>query len=163
MAPASSSPSPDTTGSLSSSAALSPCERACRAAATAASEGTANGVSATGAAAPRAVSVQAVSAGRISVATPPGADCEAATASAAASPTSSAVSADLIHCETGAAKPAMSLASGASSVRWLTAWSPTMLTTGERARRALCRLARPFARPGPRCSSVQAGLRAIRA
>ena len=29
-----------------------------------------------------------------------------------------------------------------------------MLTTGVRARRALCRLARPLPRPGPRCSSV---------
>ena len=33
-----------------------------------------------------------------------------------------------------------------------------MLTMPERARRALCRLARPLARPGPQCSSVAAGL-----
>ena len=34
---------------------------------------------------------------------------------------------------------------------------------GRWARRALCRLARPFARPGPQCSSVAAGLPAMRA
>ena len=33
-----------------------------------------------------------------------------------------------------------------------------MLTIGVSARRALCRLARPLARPGPQCSSVAAGL-----
>ena len=33
---------------------------------------------------------------------------------------------------------------------------------GVAARRALCRLARPLARPGPRCSSVAAGLPATR-
>ena len=44
-----------------------------------------------------------------------------------------------------------------------TAWSPTMLTIGVRARRALCRLARPLPRPGPRCSSVAAGRSAMRA
>src|SRR5580698_3421322 len=38
-----------------------------------------------------------------------------------------------------------------------------MLTIGVAARRALCRLARPFARPGPQCSSVAAGLPAMRA
>ena len=38
-----------------------------------------------------------------------------------------------------------------------------MTTTGERARRALCRLASPLARPGPRCSSTAAGRPAIRA
>src|SRR5580693_1536181 len=38
-----------------------------------------------------------------------------------------------------------------------------MQTTGERARRALCRLAIPLARPGPRCSSTAAGRPAIRA
>ena len=38
------------------------------------------------------------------------------------------------------------------------AWSPTTLTIGVRARRALCRLASPLASPGPRCSSVAAGL-----
>ena len=34
---------------------------------------------------------------------------------------------------------------------------------GEPARRALCRLASPFAKPGPQCSSVAAGRSAIRA
>src|SRR5438445_613284 len=37
-----------------------------------------------------------------------------------------------------------------------------MLTIGVCARRALCRLASPFPRPGPRCSRVAAGLPAIR-
>ena len=45
---------------------------------------------------------------------------------------------------------------------WYVAWSPTMLTIGVRARRALCRLASPLPRPGPRCSSVAAGRPAIR-
>ena len=37
----------------------------------------------------------------------------------------------------------MSDSSGASNRLWYVAWSPTMATTGERARRALCRLAMP--------------------
>src|SRR5215469_3828315 len=37
-----------------------------------------------------------------------------------------------------------------------------MASTGVRARRALCRFASPFARPGPRCSSVVAGPPVIR-
>jgi len=37
------------------------------------------------------------------------------------------------------------------------------LTIGDCARRALCRLASPFARPGPQCSKVAAGLPAMRA
>ncbi len=43
------------------------------------------------------------------------------------------------------------------------AWSPTMLTTGLRARRALCKLASPLPRPGPRWRSVAAGRPAMRA
>ncbi|CFN77601.1 Uncharacterised protein [Bordetella pertussis] len=43
------------------------------------------------------------------------------------------------------------------------AWSPTTLTMGVRARLALCRLASPLPRPGPRCSNVAAGLSAMRA
>src|SRR5579872_6256684 len=35
---------------------------------------------------------------------------------------------------------------------------PTMLTMPELAFLALCRLARPLARPGPRCNSVEAGV-----
>src|SRR5579862_1313423 len=38
-----------------------------------------------------------------------------------------------------------------------------MFTTGVRARRALCRLARPLPRPGPRWSKTAAGRPAIRA
>ena len=41
-------------------------------------------------------------------------------------------------------------------------WSPTIASNGVRARRALCRLARPFASPGPRCSSTAAGRPVIR-
>ncbi len=51
---------------------------------------------------------------------------------------------------------------GASKGRCQVAWSPTQLTMPDRARRALCRLARPLARPGPQCSRVAAGLRARR-
>ena len=52
--------------------------------------------------------------------------------------------------------------SGASYRLWYVAWSPTMLTTGLWARRALCRLASPFPRPGPRWRRVAAGRPAIR-
>src|SRR5450759_1660727 len=64
--------------------------------------------------------------------------------------------------ETETASPAMSLVSGASTPRCQVAWSPTRLTTGVPARRALCRLASPLANPGPRCSSVAAGRPIIR-
>ena len=47
-------------------------------------------------------------------------------------------------------------ASGASA-RCQVAWSPTRFTTGVPARRALCRFARPLAKPGPRWSSVSGG------
>ena len=57
----------------------------------------------------------------------------------------------------------MSEFNGGSNAVWNVAWSPTMFTTGELARRLLCRFVRPYARPGPRCSSVAAGLPAIRA
>ena len=46
--------------------------------------------------------------------------------------------------------------------RWEVAWSPTTFTIGVRARRALCRLAIPLPRPGPRCSRVAAGRPAMR-
>ena len=52
---------------------------------------------------------------------------------------------------------------GASAARCQLAWSPIQFTTGEPARRALWRLARPFARPGPRWSRVAAGRSAMRA
>ena len=45
---------------------------------------------------------------------------------------------------------------------WVVAWSPTTLTTGVRARRALWRLAMPLPSPGPRCSKVAAGRPAMR-
>jgi hypothetical protein len=56
----------------------------------------------------------------------------------------------------------MSDSSGASNLLWVVAWSPTTVTTGVRARRALCRLAHPFPSPGPRWSSVAAGLPVMR-
>ena len=65
--------------------------------------------------------------------------------------------------DTPRANPSVSAVSGASSGRWYVAWSPTRFTIGERARRALCRLASPFARPGPQCSRVQAGRSCMRA
>ena len=58
----------------------------------------------------------------------------------------------------GRASPSRSEASGASYLRWLVAWSPTMLTMPDPAFRALWMLARPLARPGPRCSRVEAGV-----
>jgi hypothetical protein len=64
--------------------------------------------------------------------------------------------------ETVPASASMSMHSGASDEACQLAMSPTRLTTGERARRALCRLASELARPGPKWSSVAAGLRAMR-
>ena len=52
--------------------------------------------------------------------------------------------------EKGRASASMSEVRGASNFRWKDACSPTMLTTGLRARFALWRLANPLARPGPR-------------
>ena len=108
-------------------------------------------------------SSQQVSDGRMSVAVPPGAPRAACTAAAQSAPTVAACDAVRTQADTPRAKPSVSAVSGASSGRWCVAWSPTRLTMGERARRALCRLASPFARPGPQCSRVAAGRSCIRA
>src|SRR5690606_23610333 len=65
--------------------------------------------------------------------------------------------------DTGRASDSMSLDSGGSATWCQLAWSPTTLTTGECARRALCRLAIPLAKPGPKCRRVIAGRPSIRA
>ena len=61
------------------------------------------------------------------------------------------------------ARDSMSVSSNESAPWCQVDWSPTTLMTGELARRALWRLARALASPGPRCRRVHAGLRAIRA
>jgi hypothetical protein len=97
------------------------------------------------------------------VATCPGGPDAAATASAVACVSSAVASGRRIHVDTLRAAVWMSDVSGASYCKWSVAWSPMMLTIGERARRALWRLASPLPRPGPRWSSVAAGRPAIRA
>ena len=97
------------------------------------------------------------------VATPPGADPAAATASA---PSRASVPADAevrTHFEHGRASPSMSDSSGAPRPRCAAEWSPTTLRSGVRPRLALWRFAIPFAIPGPRWSSVIAGRPAMRA
>ena len=90
-------------------------------------------------------------------------DAAAATASAASAATSAGVSDRRTQPDTVPARASMSDSSGASSRLCEREWSPTTLTSGAPPRRALCRLASPLARPGPRCSSVAAGRPAIRA
>ena len=104
------------------------------------------------------------SAGRISVATPPGAARAAATASAASAATVVGRRRAAHPAATRCRRPPRCRTPAARrSCLWYVAWSPTMLTIGVRARRALCRLARPLPSPGPRCSSVAAGRPAMRA
>ena len=110
-----------------------------------------------------APSLHDTSAGRMRVATWPGGPMAAATASAVVRQRSAVRSGRRIQPDTLRAAVSMSEFSGASSPAWYVAWSPTMLTIGVDARRALCRLARPLPRPGPRCSSVAAGTPAMRA
>ena len=88
---------------------------------------------------------------------------EAAMASAISLPTSLAVLVVRTQFDTGRASDSMSEVSGASAATCQVAWSPTTFTIGLRARRALCRFAMPFAKPGPRCRSVSAGRSVIRA
>ena len=57
------------------------------------------------------------------------------------------------------ARAEMSMLSKGSEASCQVAMQPTRFTTGVEARRALCKFARPFANPGPRCKSVAAGLR----
>jgi len=107
-------------------------------------------------------SVHAQSAGSTSVAMRPGGVVAACTASRVAASTPPADPIVRTQCDIGRAMPSMSEVSGASSATCGMACSPTTLSTPERAFFALCRLARPLARPGPRCSSVEAGRRAMR-
>src|SRR5579885_224537 len=99
----------------------------------------------------------------INVATWPGKPPAAATASAVSAATAFAERTLRIHPETGRASETISEARGASAPACQVAWSPIKFTTGDRARRALCRFAIPLAKPGPRWSSVRAGLPLIRA
>ena len=108
-------------------------------------------------------SPQAASAGTISVAIRPGALRAAAIARAVSGPRSAAVATECTQSENGAATASMSVSSGDARPWCAVPCSPTMLTIGLRARRALCTLARPLARPGPRCSRVAAGFPAMRA
>ena len=71
-------------------------------------------------------------------------------------PTSSVLADQRMNDDTLRATVSMSDSSCASYCLWYVAWSPTMLTTGVAALRALCRFARPLPSPGPRCSSVHA-------
>jgi hypothetical protein len=87
----------------------------------------------------------------------------AATASAASRPTSAGLVDDRIHGDTLRATVSMSDSSWASYCLWYVAWSPTTLTIGTLPLRALCRLARPLPRPGPRWRRVAAGRPAMRA
>ncbi len=108
-------------------------------------------------------SPQDTSAGRISVATLPGAVIDAATDSAASRHSAAVLAEVRTQVDTLRATVSMSDCSCASYFTWWVAWSPTMLTTGTRPLRALCRLARPLPSPQPRCSRVAAGLPAMRA
>ena len=120
-------------------------------------------VASVGGAAGAAPSLHDTSAGRISVATWRGGPYAAAIASAA-SRLSSAVDWEVrTQVEKFRATVSMSDWSCASYWVWYVAWSPTMLTSGTFARRALWRFASPLPRPEPRCSSVAAGLSVIRA
>ena len=65
--------------------------------------------------------------------------------------------------ETVRAAASMSECSGASKRAWPVACAPTTTTIGLCARRALCRLASPLDRPGPRWSRTDAGRPAMRA
>ena len=105
---------------------------------------------------------QHVSDGRIRVAMWPFPPRDACTASAASAPSLAAEETVRTQAETARAHPSVSAASGGSSGRWKLAWSPTQLTMATPARRALCRLASPFASPGPQWSNVAAGFWAIR-
>ena len=98
----------------------------------------------------RAPSFQDTSAGTISVATWPGGPMAAAMASTASRGKSSVVLDVRTQADTLRATVSMSDCSGVSYWVWYVAWSPTILTTGTLALRALWRFASPLPRPGPR-------------
>ena len=101
--------------------------------------------------------------GTISVDVWPGGRIASAIASAVSAAIAPALAEWRTQAETGRASDSISEVSGASAFRCQVAWSPITLTIGECARRALCRLAIPLAKPGPRWVSVRAGRSAIRA
>ena len=61
--------------------------------------------------------------------------------------------------ETAVARAFKSMFRSGSAASCQLAMQPTKFTTGVEALRALCRFAKPLARPGPRCRRVVAGLR----
>jgi len=97
------------------------------------------------------------------VATAPGGPMQAASASVASWHSAWVLAEVRTQAEALRATVSMSDCKGASCCTWLRAWSPTMLSSGTRALRALCRLASPLPKPQPRCSKVAAGLSAMRA
>src|ERR1700761_8949045 len=103
-----------------------------------------------------------VSPGRISVAICPGCALALATALAASHAIVSAESARRTQWLSGRARPSMSDVNGGSYFRCDAECSPMMLTMPDDARLALWMFASPFARPGPRCSKVDAGVSFMR-
>ena len=108
-------------------------------------------------------SPQETSAGRMSVATLPGGPMHWVMASAASRPSAAVLWDVRTQGDTLRATVSMSDCNCASYFTCCVAWSPTMLSTGTRPLRALCRLARPLPSPQPRCRRVAAGLSAMRA
>ena len=100
--------------------------------------------------------------GRIRVAIWPGCALAFATALATSQATLPADSTRRTQWLRGRARPSMSDINGGSYCRWAAECSPTMLSMPDEARLALWILARPFARPGPRCSRVDAGVSFMR-
>ena len=117
MRPASASPRSRTARPVSMSMAGSP-ERRALAQRSIASAPTGAGAGAGGTAATPSASFHAVSAGRMSVATWPGAVRAAAMAAAPSAATARALGDVRTHAETGRAMPSMSEVSGASCLMW---------------------------------------------
>ena len=127
------------------------------------STGVRAGVAAATGAAGSAPSVHDTSAGRISVATCPGGPVGGGHRGGRVARTARPCSAGPDPARHVARRRSRCRTAAARRTAGAVAWSPTMLTTGTLARRALCRFASPLPRPGPRCSSVAAGRPAIRA
>ncbi len=87
---------------------------------------------------------------------------EALTASTISREIESADPTVFCHPDTVPARDSMSMAKGGSFGRCHVVCSPMMLTTGVPALLALWRFATPFARPGPKWSSVIAGVEVTR-
>jgi hypothetical protein len=137
-------PAPISAGPVSTSSARCPLRSTC---AIERSVSGATGVRAgAGNAAPTSPpSLQAVSAGRISVAICPGGVFAACAAAAPSAPTLADDAVVRTQCADARARPSASAVSGVSYCRWYVAWSPTMFTIGDDARRALWMFAMPFA------------------